>query len=924
MDEGEFMYNICLSLEAKEELFNKKEKELFKVNDTIEDLKKGLWKNGTRVKKLHAVNKKKCIYEARVDKARRMLFSVQKQSGNLEPLIFIYNIIVEHDRVIRTAQSILGENYTEELYISDEKSERIETIESLVENEKIHYPEQSQIFSILDDVKSYEFTEDDLLRILYKDNITEDDLIDFKLRLTKEQKELINKSLPMLIAGTAGSGKTTILIYKMLCNPSQSKIYISYNDRLCKEAKKNFSYLVKGNDHEKEYIENTHFSTFEEILNKFYGNLTKTIMTKERFISEYLKYSRGNQLDKKFPPLMVWEELRGVLKVNKNNSEIPLDQYLQIPKEEAPNFFNSREESYKIYKWYDNYLKDNYIEDELDLIRGFINSDGNFSKEYSMIVCDEVQDLTNLHIMFLFKMAGYNPQRLLIAGDDHQIINHSGFRWENVKNLFYNELNNSKVELYKLNKNFRCAGNISNLANSVNELQKDFVDIRYKTKTINSSVSGEKPILLYNIKEADIIHYFKGLGPTQAIIVKDGVEQELLKETFIKQYNFVPLIFTIEEVKGLEFELVVLWKLAKDRFNSNENWEKIFRRKKAGLDGRLKKFVRYETSLIYVAITRAIKKCIIYDGEHPGKLWTIDKIVEKINFEVSLSKLNSIKKEVFSDLDWFNQGKKLFNKELYSQALECFKRSGNIKPIVQKEKYIKMCEAKLLVNRGELEAAGDIYLNINLLDEAEKCFDSGFYYDKLINIFGTQKYGYKDIAKYNTYSIKKYDNLKNWHRSAMFCNLSKRYGDAIVRFKRSEEYKIAANIAENKINDYKDAIELYILANDINGINRCKQKHKNGKTIYEKYFFDFVPTYEGNCIIVFTNLFDEKVIIRISTGDDNNFVTKKINNPLSYFNSVNQILELDTMKKGVYKSIKELPDFSKINKQTDLNNIIKY
>jgi hypothetical protein len=822
------MYKVLLSFEAKEELLRKNEKELNIINNKIENILHGLWKGGTRVKKLRGVNKKRCIYEsiyeARIGKAPRMIFSIHKDKLSKEHLVFIHRLTVEHDDVIRTACAVLGNEYSEDMYNLDNETENETVIDNIIKDEESCFAEQEEVYSMLDKMKAYELTDEDLIRILSKEKVTEEDLIDFRLRLTSQQINILEKPAPQLVAGTAGSGKTTLLIYKLLKNPLQPKLYITYSEKLCNEAKKLFNYLVNGRDYEQQYKENTHFVTFHDILNSLCDNTINSLMTKERFFSEYMKYAMGNHHDKKFPPLMVWEEIRGVWKSGIKRERLPLDKYLKLSEEEAPNFYGVREEAYKIYMWYENYLKTNFMEDELDKIRTFLESERNVGIKYTLIACDEVQDLTKLHILLLFKISMRDPRKIVIAGDDHQIINHSGFRWENIKNLFYNDLKTPINGLDKLDVNFRCPGSIANLAYSINELQKEFIDTEYKTKIMKSDVSGKKPILLYNIDEESLIKYICNLGPTQVVLVKDIDEQNNLRNKCIRMSSKTPLIFTIDEAKGLEFDIVVLWKLARDKSGSNDIWEKIDRSRNTEVDGRIKKFIRYESSLLYVAITRAIKDCYIYDGFELAKIWTYTKIKEKINFQTSLYSFQEIEKRVFTAAEWFTQGNILLKQKLYLQSMECFSRISDSLYAGEARRLLKICEANISISRGELEKAGNIFVEINMINEAAECFDNASLYDKAIELFQNNKYGFKNTTKANDYNIKKYDMEKKWERSAIFCRLNHRFEDAVMRFEKARFYKNAAFIAENDMRDFKKALQLYKLANDERGIKRCKDK----------------------------------------------------------------------------------------------------
>ncbi len=544
------MFEIYISEEAKEELQSKNQGQLDKIYKSVDNLKNGLWGNGTRVKKLHDINKNMCIYEARVDQARRLIFSLMPdEDGKLmidKSSIFIHYMYLEHDKVILKAKRILGGDFDESAYnVAKEKNGKLE---QLLEEEK-KYKNQNEVYFYIDSSKNYVLTEEDYLKFFNKKDDSKKDIITFQLKLSSEQKELLNMPLPLLIAGTAGSGKTTILIYKLKTNPEIKKLYITSSKDLCIEGKKLFTELVNGDDNEEVYKQNTEFKTFNEFLQEFKKDSIDLLMTKDRFISEYMKYGRGSELYKRFPPLMIWEEIRGTWKSEAFSSERELSQvdYIKLKEEQSPNFKDRRKDAYKIFLWYEKFLKDNFIVDEMDLIYQYLNSDNK--RKYSIVACDEVQDLTNLHLKLIYSLVDNNAKHVLIAGDDHQIVNHSGFRWENITTSLYNDFQ-LKIKVKTLNKNFRNTGRIVKLANSVNKLQEKYTEYRYRVNTAGIKLSGDMPKLCENIDEDDLYNMLDKMGPTQSIIVRNGDEQQKLSSHFINKLKKLTTYFYLRAMQG--------------------------------------------------------------------------------------------------------------------------------------------------------------------------------------------------------------------------------------------------------------------------------------------------------------------------------------------------------------------------------------
>jgi len=64
----------------------------------------------------------------------------------------------------------------------------------------------------------------------------------------------------------------------------------------------------------------------------------------------------------------------------------------------------------------------------------------------------------------------------VLTGDPKQIINPSGFRWEEVRNKFY-ERGIAVPEVRHLRLNFRCVGSIVRLANALLDLKRQLVGL---------------------------------------------------------------------------------------------------------------------------------------------------------------------------------------------------------------------------------------------------------------------------------------------------------------------------------------------------------------------------------------------------------------------------------------------------------------
>lgn len=108
---------------------------------------------------------------------------------------------------------------------------------------------------------------------------------------------------------------------------------------------------------------------------------------------------------------------------------------------------------------------------------------------------------------------------------------------------------------------------------------------------------GNKPELINCLNEDTVIDELKNLGPLKAILVNEKKDKQELKEKFMKKFNYSPLIFSIEESKGLEFDSVILWRLISGDIDKLNKWKKVFRSKNINDNKQLSDFIKYILAL---------------------------------------------------------------------------------------------------------------------------------------------------------------------------------------------------------------------------------------------------------------------------------------------------------------------------------------
>ncbi|HQB62265.1 MAG TPA: hypothetical protein PK899_11485 [Spirochaetota bacterium] len=250
----------------KDHLLNLPRAEADRIKDKFDFLATGIWDSGLKVKKLKGVSKK-VIFEGRLNKADRVLFTIGRHKE--KTAIYIWGVS-KHDDISKNANLIIPENAP---FLNFEEAETEENEEFYFDDLGTEYFTQENIEEVASDdygpQKWNVLSDKEWERLLFGTKTT--DNLDFYLFLTSDQENILNMSPPILISGTAGSGKTTISIYFLLKNAyiDKKRVFITYNNYLKRFSEDVYSSLVKNSD-----LENKSrplFLTFKETLKEIFN-----------------------------------------------------------------------------------------------------------------------------------------------------------------------------------------------------------------------------------------------------------------------------------------------------------------------------------------------------------------------------------------------------------------------------------------------------------------------------------------------------------------------------------------------------------------------------------------------------------------------------------------------------------------------------
>ena len=284
-----------------------------RIRRKFEFLEAGLWEGRVRTKKLRGLSSK-CVFEVAADADLRVLFTLGRP-GDRQPkelIVYVWGIAT-HDRLDRELQQVIPENvpflrfhdYEEALHKDvclDDLGSSCITQEAITE--KVNDESGSQ--------RWYPVEEPEWKRIR---SYTAEELELF-LHLTPEQKDVLESPPPVLVSGTAGSGKTTLAVYYLLRRDLRRRknVFISFNRHLKLFAERLYRGLLNEAEGRSEVVV-PDFWVFKEFLLETALRAGRPFdPDKEVNFRRFEELYASHPLRQKFDPVLVWEEIRSILK----------------------------------------------------------------------------------------------------------------------------------------------------------------------------------------------------------------------------------------------------------------------------------------------------------------------------------------------------------------------------------------------------------------------------------------------------------------------------------------------------------------------------------------------------------------------------------------------------------------------------------
>jgi hypothetical protein len=401
------------------------------------------------------------------------------------------------------------------------------------------------------------------------------------LKLQEEQDAMLreNKS-QFLLEGVAGTGKTTILFYRLVSRlrtifddgtfSSTKCVFVTHNPRLREQVRKLLSYFFTNQELEKA---KQCIRTVDEELQRLIKDSERTFHRENKLTRTQFKSilrSRKVDLD------LFWEEYRGVLRgynLNGDSRILSREKYIEeIGRRRGQIKIEERNEFYEIALKIEAKLatepnmdpsKDGW--DDLDLCKEAriqIQQKPSLAS-LDFLYIDEVQDLTTAELeIFLLLLNPSGLMDLCVAGDLSQSVQPSAFTWQSLRELIYRVHGIQVDSEYRLDQNFRSTPYLVDAANASLQLISEFRNEKVMNlqKPFGGTETRGEPIRLFRESESKLIEWMKKKNlPNEwcVLLVRDEATKRHLES--VLDEGSKEFVETIAKFKGLEERNILLW-----------------------------------------------------------------------------------------------------------------------------------------------------------------------------------------------------------------------------------------------------------------------------------------------------------------------------------------------------------------------------
>lgn len=459
-------------------------------------------------------------------------------------------------------------------------------------------------------------------------------LLDKPLSFDDAQQAIYRRPAPLILVGSAGSGKTALTLEK-LKHAEGEVLYVTHSAYLAQSARD--LYYAHGFEHPGQ---DAAFLSYREFVESIRVPAGREAMWRD-FAAWF---GRMKQAFRGIDAHQAFEEIRGVIAAGAHGV-LSREEYLALGVRQSIFPLAERAQLYDLFDKYRAWLEESRL---YDLNLASHASRSLAAPHYDFIVVDEVQDLTPAQLALILATLK-KPGHFLLCGDSNQIVHPNFFSWSQVKTLFWRDTALAqKQELAVLTANFRNGREATRVANTLLKIKhKRFGSIDRESNFLVDAVGGEAgEVVLLAEKDAALRELDKNTRQSTrfAVLVMRDEDKAAARQRF-----GTPLLFSIHEAKGLEYDSIVLYRFVSDnRAQFADIVEGVDRadlaadnldyRRARDKEDKSLEIYKFYVNALYVALTRATRNLYMVESDTGHPLFELLDLTSSAGLKVEASK----------------------------------------------------------------------------------------------------------------------------------------------------------------------------------------------------------------------------------------------------------------------------------------------
>ena len=523
------------------------------------------------------------LFRARLDRSNRLLFSFGRHQG--QPVVLILEFIANH--AYDKSRFLAGGATVEE--------DKLPDIVDVTEAADLAYvnPRRAS-FNLLDKVISFD----------------------------DAQHDVFDLPPPLIVIGSAGSGKTVLTLEKMK-EAIGDVLYVTRSPYLVDRSRETYYGMNYVNDQQ-----DVSFLSYAE----FMDSIRVAETSETTFIDFSRWFARHRVASRLKDPHQLYEEINGVITGSTVDEPwLGRDQYLALGVRQSIYARDQRERVYDLFVKYIEHLQQAGRHDVNILSCDYQSL---VAPTWDFVVVDEVQDFTTVQLDLVLRTLK-EPHGFILCGDANQIVHPNFFSWSALKRHFYERTDaGSPADLMRvLNTNYRNSKQVTEAANRILRLKHArFGSVDKESNHLVRSNADQQGSVLLLADEPAVTRELdeKTHDSTRfAVVVMHAEQRWKARERFR-----TPLVFAIQEAKGLEYDNVILYDFVsgdEPRFkeivrgvapDEVQQGDLRFGRARDKSDRSLEVF-KFHINALYVAFTRAVGNVYLVESQPEQRLFDL-------------------------------------------------------------------------------------------------------------------------------------------------------------------------------------------------------------------------------------------------------------------------------------------------------------